>query len=344
VARTAKWLGGVLALGLVVGACGSPTEGAGGSDAPPAPAAEGDAFPVTVEHKFGSTTVEAMPARVVTVGFTDQDAVLALGVKPVGVREWYGSKPNATYPWAADELGDATPAIIGDGSAVNYEALIAADPDLIIAIYSGITEDEYHKLSEIAPTIAQQGRYHDWAQPWPETTRQVAAALGQPSKADALIKGVEDRFAAARSAHPEFAGTTAAMGQFGEGAGTFFLLHPEDPKAAILTQLGFTIPKDIADLVSKESNEEFSFERLDYMDQGVAVWLAGFERPELVSELRDNPVYRRLKVAQEGRDLFLTDGVDALSWSTVLSIPDAIDIVVPQLARAAKARQGTSGG
>jgi iron complex transport system substrate-binding protein len=338
----ARCLGGLLAAGLVLSACASGGTGPGVA-APPATAtgAEPGAYPVTVTHKFGTTTVEQAPSRIVTVGFTDQDAVLALGAKPVGVREWYGKKPYATYPWAADELGDAQPAIIGDGSAINYEALIAAEPDLIVAVYSGITEEEHGKLSEIAPTIAQEAAYHDWAQPWQVTTRQVGRALGQPARAEALVKGVEDKFAAARAAHPELQGASAAMGQFGEGAGTFFLLHPDDPKAAILTQLGLRIPEGISDLVSKEANEEFSFERLDHMDQDIAVWLAGFENPELVTELKANPVYQRLKVTREGRDLVLTDGVDALSWSTVLSIPEAIDVVVPQLA---KAREGTGGG
>jgi iron complex transport system substrate-binding protein len=335
-----RWICGALAACLVLGACGGGggTEATGSAGSAPPPPTEPSAYPVTVDHKFGGTTVEQAPARVVTVGFTDHDAVLALGTRPVGVREWYGDKPHATFPWAQAALGDAQPAIIGDGSAINYEAIIDAEPDLIIAIYSGITEEQYRKLSDIAPTIAQQGRYHDWGQPWQETTRQIARTLGRPGKGEELIRGVEDRFAAARAAHPEFAGTTAAMGQFGDSAGTFVLLHPDDPKAAVLTQLGFTVPDSIKDLVQREQRTEFAFERLDFMDQDVAVWLAGFEKPELVEEVRNHPVYQRLRVVREGRDLFLTDGVDALSWSTVLSLPAALDVVVPQLAEARKGR------
>ena len=333
----------LVVVALLLGACGSADNEAERSGEPVAVTGttEPGAYPVTIEHRFGKTTIESAPARVATVGFTDHDAVLALGVKPVGVREWYGDKPHATYPWATAALGDAKPAIIGDGSTVNYDALTLADPDLIIAIYSGATEDEYAKLAAIAPTIVQSGAFPDWAQPWKETTRQIGRALGQPAKADALVTGVEDKFASARAAHPELKGKTAAMGQFGDGAGTFYVLHPDDPKAGFLTELGLVIPKEIADLVVKESNEQFSFERLDYMDQDVAVWLAGFESPELVAEVRNHPVYGQLGVFKEKRDLFLEDGVDALSWSTVLSLPAAVDTVVPQLATAVK---GTTGG
>lgn len=40
----------------------------------------------TIEHKFGSTEVAGMPERVVSVGYSDQDPILALGVIPVAVR------------------------------------------------------------------------------------------------------------------------------------------------------------------------------------------------------------------------------------------------------------------
>jgi iron complex transport system substrate-binding protein len=52
-----------------------------------------DAFPVTIEHALGETTIEAEPTRVATLGWTDQDHVLALGVVPVGATKitWGGN-------------------------------------------------------------------------------------------------------------------------------------------------------------------------------------------------------------------------------------------------------------
>src|SRR5687768_7469820 len=66
-----------------------------------------DTFPVTVEHQFGETTIDAEPQRVVVVGLTEQDILLELGVTPVATTEWYGEQPYAVWPWAADLLGDA---------------------------------------------------------------------------------------------------------------------------------------------------------------------------------------------------------------------------------------------
>ena len=71
------------------------------------PATEPDAadFPVTITHKYGEITIDKAPERVVSIGFSDQDWLLALGVTPIAVRDWYGDQPFATWPWAQDELG-----------------------------------------------------------------------------------------------------------------------------------------------------------------------------------------------------------------------------------------------
>ena len=50
--------------------------------------AEAGAFPVTIAHKFGETTITAEPRRVVTVGLKEQDDCLAVGVVPVGSTKW----------------------------------------------------------------------------------------------------------------------------------------------------------------------------------------------------------------------------------------------------------------
>src|SRR5689334_5724694 len=100
---------------LIMSACGTPaatqvpaTE-AVLVEATEAPATEAaaSAYPVTIEHKYGSTTITEFPQRIVLVGLTEQDALLALGVVPVATREWYGERPGAIFEWAQDLLGDA---------------------------------------------------------------------------------------------------------------------------------------------------------------------------------------------------------------------------------------------
>ncbi|MYX71671.1 iron-siderophore ABC transporter substrate-binding protein, partial [Streptomyces sp. SID3915] len=114
-----------LGIGLLSG-CGSDSAKTPGDDAP---AAATGAFPVTVEHAFGSTEITKAPQRVVSVGYTDDQAVLAFGIKPVGMVDQYpnpdGRSPdiNTQWPWVKDKWGDTKPEVImsnGD-SGPNYE-------------------------------------------------------------------------------------------------------------------------------------------------------------------------------------------------------------------------------
>ena len=94
----------------------------------------------------------------VTIGFSEQDPVLALGVKPVAVREWFGGHPYAAWPWAVDDLGDAEPTVLTmPFGELDYERIAVLRPDLIVATHSGITEEEYERLSRIAPTWPNPG-------------------------------------------------------------------------------------------------------------------------------------------------------------------------------------------
>src|SRR3954471_11874495 len=108
--RLAAAFASVLLLCGTAAACGSDSgspataPSAAGSGAA---AAESSAFPVTIENKFGSTTIAAEPKRIVTVGLTDQDAVLALGKVPVGTTDWLGGYKGAIGPWATGKLGTA---------------------------------------------------------------------------------------------------------------------------------------------------------------------------------------------------------------------------------------------
>ena len=97
---------------VLLSACG----GGGPGPAEETPAASGGgAFPVTVQHALGSTVIPAAPRRVVSLGYTDQDAILALGVVPVAIREFTGNRPAATWPWASDRLqGQEPQVLVGD--------------------------------------------------------------------------------------------------------------------------------------------------------------------------------------------------------------------------------------
>jgi iron complex transport system substrate-binding protein len=116
---------------LAVGGCGS------GSDSAAAPAAGDPGFPARVEHKFGTTVVPAKPERIVSVGLTEQDTILALGYKPIATTEWYGDQPYAVWPWAREALGDSRPTVLSNADGFQFEKIAALRPDLIVGVTPG---------------------------------------------------------------------------------------------------------------------------------------------------------------------------------------------------------------
>lgn len=294
----------------------------------PAAAPATDAFPVSIEHKYGSTEIAAAPQRIVTVGLTEQDALLALGITPVGTSEWFGGHPGAIWPWAQDKLTGPVPEVISDGATVNFEAIAALNPDLILALYAGLTQEQYDLLSQIAPTVAQPADYVDYGVPWQELTRTVGRAVGKAAEADALVKAVEERFAEVRKAHPEFDGATAVVATPYQG---IWVYGPEDVRGRLLTDLGFSLPEGLAEVTGAEFGGNLSMERADLLDVDVIIWLD----PDDAEGPLGGPVYASLPVHTEGREVFLESYTSALGGATsfvsVLSLPYLLDGLVPQL-------------
>ncbi len=300
-------------------------------DESPSPFSTAD-FPVVIEHQFGSTEIDEQPERVVSVGFTDQDYLLALGVTPVGVREWFGEHPHATWPWASDELGDAEPLVLARDE-VDLEQVAALDPDLIIGLYSGMTEEEYGLLAEIAPTVAPSAEFRTFAIPWQEQTRITGRALGLEQRAEQLVAEVEEQFATVRDAHPEFDGATAVLAA-APAADEYYIYGSDTASGQLLLGLGFELPPEVQELTDNDDSIfAFSAERLDLVDADLLAWFEAAEDPGPADLLAD-PLYQGLDVFTEGRDLYL--GYDlyggALAFNSILSLPFVLDELVPQLA------------
>lgn len=343
----------LLAFLLAVSACGSDSSESGSSsdsasDSPSEAASESadegsgaeeaasvDADEATermIEHRLGTTAVPANPERVVTMGYTDQDYVLALGVVPVGIRDWFGDQPSAVWPWAQDLLGGEEPTIIE--REPNFEAIAALQPDLIIAIYAGLTEEHYDLLSQIAPTVTQPPDSPDFEITWEEQTLHTGLILGREDEAQALVDNLSAKLEAAKNDHPEFDGVEYAFASAYDSE--YYLYGATSTASRFLVGLGFKVPEETIELTDNDNDYFiFSAERMDLVDRPVTVWSEGTSDAG-IGDLLELSVYSDLAVHQEGRDLFL--GLDlyggAFSFSTVLSLELLVDDLVPALSAA----------
>ncbi|MFC4853766.1 iron-siderophore ABC transporter substrate-binding protein [Actinophytocola glycyrrhizae] len=338
--RSAKVAAGLLVLVLAGCGVGDPPS----SQEPPdrqdaareTTSSQAATFPVEIEHKYGTTVVEEKPERIVTLGLSDQDVVLALGVRPVGAIDWFKERPYGLWPWTKDLWGDQPPEIVGERDDYNFEKILNLKPDLILAQYSGMSEQQYVELSKIAKTVGQPKGFDDYGAPWQDMARLAAKAMGMSAALDEKIAALDEKFAAIRDEHPEWKGRSVAVVDPYE-PGKLVAFQETDPKAAFLEELGFEVPEEINEAArdSKDNNAvELSSERFDMIDRDLLVVLT-FDPAAVRQALDANPVWQGLAAVKDGRVLYVPYSEPAigaaLSFNTVISIPYAIDQFVPLL-------------
>lgn len=312
--------------GVLLTGCGEGTEADQGSGT-----AAGDGFPVTIEHEFGTTTIERPPQRVVSIGYTDHDAILALGVPVAGVRFWYG---EPIQPWAVQAVQQtgSQPEVL-NMSTPEPEKIAALQPDLIIGIYSDLEQASYDTISRIAPTVAAPAGFSDYGVPWQDATRYTGRALGRSEQAERLVADLEARFTAARDANPQWAGREVAVGT--RGADQLSIFSSQDPRSRFFTTLGFVVPPRFDELTGSSFYAELSFEQANELDRDLLVWDQVSFTPGGRATIEADPLISRLAASRERRSIFLEGSTEvAFAWQTVLSLPAVLDGVVPLIEQA----------
>jgi iron complex transport system substrate-binding protein len=191
-----------LAVAALVG-CGSAADGGTSEAASGAGSSGGSAtaFPVTIEHAFGETTIEEQPERVVVLGWSAQDTVYALGLEPVGMPSYpFGGGDDGVLPWNDEYYHPEVTTLLDTADGPPLEAIAALQPDVILAPYEGFDETVYAGLDGIAPTVAYPGE--PWTTPWREQTRMIGQALGRSDEAEQLIADADAEVARIAAEHP----------------------------------------------------------------------------------------------------------------------------------------------
>ncbi|MFI1753142.1 iron-siderophore ABC transporter substrate-binding protein [Streptomyces sp. NPDC020571] len=332
---TAALSAAALGVGLLAG-CGSDSDDSADRAGGDTPAAAG-AFPVTVEHAFGTTKIEKSPERVVSVGYTDDQTVLAFGIKPVGMVDQYpnpaGQSPdiNTQWPWVKDKWGDTKPEVImknGD-TGPNYEKIAALRPDLIVAVYSEIDRAAYDKLSRIAPTVGRtKGEKEPFSAPWQDNALHIAKALGKAEEGERMVAGIQGKLDAAKRDHPRFADQTAVVLSWYKDSVAPFT--STDVRGRLVTGIGFTYQTEIDKIAGGDFYTTLSPERVDLVD---------VDRVFVINDKADQDALKKfelfgnLDAVKNGKVSYLLDSEGpavgaAISQGTLLSMPYAVDELV----------------
>lgn len=304
-------------------------------------------FPVTIKHVFGETTIEKQPTRVATVSWVNDDVAIALGVVPVGLpkNEWGGNEQGST-PWkdaALKDLGagfgsDKAPVQYSEADGINFTEIAKLTPDVILAAYSGLTEEDYKKLSEIAPVVAHPELAYGTS--WQDSTSIIGKALGKDAEATKLIDDTEATIKEKVAKYPQIAGKSFIYGNLepasAEGVNVY---TANDNRPRFLSEIGMKLAS-VVEENSKGSKEFFvpwSAEKANELESDIFVtWVPDAATTETI---KADPLLGQIPAIKNGALVADADNTLTLSISasSPLSLPWSLDTFLPQLATAADA-------
>ncbi|MBM2615757.1 iron-siderophore ABC transporter substrate-binding protein [Actinoplanes sp. LDG1-06] len=329
------------AAALALAACGGGSDDT--DDTPDTGSSATAQFPITIKHKLGTTTIEKKPERVATVQWENHEVPLALGVVPVGMAKanFGDDDGDGMLPWVGEkikELGGQTPVMFDETDGIAFEAVANTKPDVILATYSGLTQQDYDTLSKIAPVVA----YPDapWATPWRDIVKLSSQALGLEAQGNELIASTEKAMKDAAATKPQLAGKQ-----------TMFVTHidPTD-----LSKIGYYTSHDtrtqffsdlglkIADVVEKDSAGTDAFtlnkssEQIQAFDD-VDVIVMYSDTADQLAKLQADPLLSKIPAVKRGSVVQLVGSTPLATAAnpTVLAIPFVLNDYVNLLATAA---------
>lgn len=249
----------------------------------------------TLDTAYGDVEVEGTPERVVTLYEGALDASLAAGITPLGAVTTRGGDNVAEYVEA--HLSEDRPAIMGVVREINIEAVLAQQPDLILAP-AQLPDEQYQLLSRIAPTVVPHSQPLA-ADNWKAEARLYGEALNREDAIEDAINAVDQRTSALAEAL-----TDANV------SGTAFLVRwmPGGPMVmsenliatGLLEQVGLDVQG--ADLIGERGvhSDVLSLENLSQVD-GDWLFLATLNEDgqAALDSAKQSPAFTRLNVVQQ---------------------------------------------
>lgn len=321
VTRRGVLAGGLSLAVLLVGCRGDDGE-------PSAPQPTTTAYPRTIQTGLGPVTIASEPERIVTLG-VEADAVVALGRTPLAIA---GGFPDPTQldAWLRGRIDPGQVDLLNLANDLPFERIAGYRPDLILAgTYFGIDE-QYERLSAIAPTVTYvRGSYVDT---WQEQTLLIGRTLASEEAARAAVDDLDARI---ESLRPDFEGRTCSLSFYYEPGAIAVVANPDDYSAVFFRSLGLELPPALTALADPEATDSaiIGLEQLPLLDADLVIMTHA--SPELRQEIEANPLFNNLSAVTDGRYVPVeVSVVTAIRLPSVLRVGYALDELVPDFAKA----------
>lgn len=313
--RRGSILVSVLAALAVLTACSTSSEAAPATD---------DSTLVSVTTAYGDVEIPTDVERVAAVSYDTPWQLMSLGITPIATID-YSQWLDSYTAEQQDFIADA--AVIGTFGEINFEALAAAAPQLIIGDAYEVDEATYKRLQTIAPTVIVGG---DERGSWQDQTEQTAAATRTTDVWEASKAAYEELRDSTKAEYADvIAENTWINFSFGDEAGQFSVQLPTGSTGnLVVNELG------LAYGAGAELEDEGGYgyialplEQVPAVFAGVTAALTFAQQDgviyEGIQEIIDSEIFQTLPLAASGQiygmRTSVTDYVSAANWIVELT-------------------------
>ncbi|RLP74299.1 iron-siderophore ABC transporter substrate-binding protein [Mycetocola tolaasinivorans] len=285
----------------------------------------------TITHALGAAKITGTPKRIVTLGQGSAETAIALGTIPVGMEEYpWGSDDTGYLPWvheAVTKAGGTLPKTFTGNTELDVETIADLEPDLILAPWSGVTQEQYDVLDKIAPTIAYPEK--PWTITWDDQITTIGKAMGKPAEAADLITEINDTLANAK--RPEYAGVSFSY-IYNTGPGTLGVFFPGEQRVAMAAALGLTVDPVVDTFTETEGTDSalIGLENADKLANSDLIFTFYSDQANR-AEIEAQPLYHAIPAIAAGAVVAPTDQpfVTGSSMINPLTVPWALERYVP---------------
>lgn len=313
----------------------SPAASAAASEAPKTEASASPAadvkYPIVIKHALGETTIPSKPERVVTIQWANHDVVLAMGVVPVGfsAANFGVQDGSGLLPWTAEKLKELKvdkPNVFQDTDGLDFEAISDANPDVILASYSGITKEDYDILTKIAPVVAYPTS--PWTTTWREQVQLNSTGMGMKAEGDKLIKDTENMISEKLKQYPKIKDKKVVWVNFSaKDLSKLHIYTPIDSRVSFLFELGMVYPESITKQITNPTSYSLNLSAENAEALYDADLIVGYGNDALLQTLKADSLIGKIPAIQRGSVAFIDSDTPLVAAGTPnpLSIAYTID-------------------
>ncbi|QBK14503.1 iron-siderophore ABC transporter substrate-binding protein [Thermoactinomyces vulgaris] len=258
----------------------------------------------SIEHAMGTTQVPEHPKRIVVLTNEGLEALLSIGIKPVGAVQGFTPDGGLWYDHLEPEMSSVKS--VGTELQPNLETIAGLKPDLIIG--NKVRQEKvYNQLSAIAPTVFAEDLTGDWK----ENFKLYAKTVGQEKKAEEVLDEYHKKVEAVRKNAGDLINKEVSVVRF--VAGNTRLYQLDSFSGVILKDIGFKRPEiqnknDFAAVITKEQIPQADGDILFYFTYNYGDPQGDAQEKEFTSD----PLWKNLKAVKNN----MVFKVDDVIWNT----------------------------